>query len=184
MLERVKQVFFTPNALSILRLVLAPINAACLINELYLVSAALFCTAVISDLLDGYWARKKQLTTTVGRYLDHLADCAFVVCAFLALSVMNFVTVVLPILVMLAFTQYVFDSKANGKATLSSSRLGRWNGITYFVFVGVTTGKLVFGLTWLSFSSLQIVAWILCATTIASMIERTLNLLSSRAARK
>ncbi len=66
-----------PNALSLLRLLAMPIVLVCLLfpGKWGSFLAALFFTvAFITDFLDGYFARKHGAVTTLGKFLDPLAD--------------------------------------------------------------------------------------------------------------
>ena len=66
-----------PNALSLLRLVAIPVVLVCLLfpSRWWSFFAALFLTAAfITDMLDGYFARKHGAVTALGKFLDPLAD--------------------------------------------------------------------------------------------------------------
>jgi CDP-diacylglycerol--glycerol-3-phosphate 3-phosphatidyltransferase len=72
-----KVVLNLPNALSLLRLLAIPIVLVCLLfpGKWGSFLAALFFTvAFITDFLDGYFARKYSAVTTLGKFLDPLAD--------------------------------------------------------------------------------------------------------------
>ena len=73
-----KQVIFNlPNTITLIRLSVVPFLFILLWSpgELWsLVLAILFVAASITDLLDGYIARKYQLVTTMGKFLDPIAD--------------------------------------------------------------------------------------------------------------
>jgi CDP-diacylglycerol--glycerol-3-phosphate 3-phosphatidyltransferase len=66
-----------PNALSLLRLVAIPVVLVCLLfpGKVWSFFAAFFLTiAFITDMLDGYFARKYKAVTALGKFLDPLAD--------------------------------------------------------------------------------------------------------------
>lgn len=73
-----KQVIFNlPNTITLIRLSVVPFLFILLWSpgEFWsLVLAILFVAASITDLLDGYIARKYQLVTTMGKFLDPIAD--------------------------------------------------------------------------------------------------------------
>ncbi len=72
-----KDVFNLPNTITMVRIGIIPILFILLINPgrtLSLVIAVLFILAAITDLLDGYVARKYGIVTKLGKYLDPLAD--------------------------------------------------------------------------------------------------------------
>ena len=75
-----------PNKLSILRIALIPVMIALFyitaIPYNYVISAALFLLAALTDFLDGYIARKYNLITDFGKFLDPIADKILVLSAF------------------------------------------------------------------------------------------------------
>ena len=66
-----------PNTLSIMRLALIPVIVICLYFPGRLgsfLAALFFGVAAITDLLDGFYARKHKKITSLGKFLDPLAD--------------------------------------------------------------------------------------------------------------
>ncbi len=63
-----------PNLLSLSRLPLAAGLFACIAYERWALGLAVFCVAAFTDWLDGWWARKFDLLSVVGRNLDPLTD--------------------------------------------------------------------------------------------------------------
>ena len=98
--------------------------------------AAVFVLAVTTDLLDGYAARKLKTTSALGGLLDHSADATFVIITMGCFACAGVISVILPMLTTLAFFQYTLDSNAHHGRSLVASRLGRYNGIGYFLFSG------------------------------------------------
>lgn len=77
----------TPNKLTVLRIIMTPFFLAALLIDFphhYLVSLILFAAASITDLIDGKIARKYNLITDFGKFLDPLADKMLTTAAFLA----------------------------------------------------------------------------------------------------
>lgn len=85
-----------PNKLTVIRIAMVPLfmislmitpifadNTAVKIT-LYVVSAILFAAAAITDLIDGKIARKHNLITNFGKFMDPLADKFMVIGALLA----------------------------------------------------------------------------------------------------
>ena len=67
-----------PNFLSISRIILLIPIITFFVNDLFILSVLTFIIASITDYLDGYFARKKNLISDLGAYLDLLADKIFV----------------------------------------------------------------------------------------------------------
>ncbi len=75
-----------PNKLTVARIIATPIFMATLIFEFpyhYLVSLIVFALAAITDAIDGNYARKHNLVTDFGKFLDPLADKMLTTAAFL-----------------------------------------------------------------------------------------------------
>lgn len=78
-----------PNKLTILRVIMIPFFVLFLLTDLggpygKYISLALFIIASLTDLLDGKIARKYNLVTNFGKFMDPLADkllvCAAMIC--------------------------------------------------------------------------------------------------------
>jgi CDP-diacylglycerol--glycerol-3-phosphate 3-phosphatidyltransferase len=72
-----KEVFNLPNSITLIRIGVIPVLFLLLLNPgkmLSLIIAIAFIIAAVTDLLDGYIARKYDIVTKIGKYLDPLAD--------------------------------------------------------------------------------------------------------------
>ncbi|QQD16706.1 CDP-diacylglycerol--glycerol-3-phosphate 3-phosphatidyltransferase [Spongiibacter nanhainus] len=77
-----------PNALTLFRIILIPIFAVAFylpIPQSYVITAALFGLAGLTDWLDGYLARRLGQTTALGAFLDPVADKLMVAVALAVL---------------------------------------------------------------------------------------------------
>ncbi len=77
-----------PNMLSLARVAAVPVIILMLISPgkvLSLVAAIFFLLICITDWLDGYIARKKGLVTSLGKFLDPLADKLLIMASFIML---------------------------------------------------------------------------------------------------
>lgn len=70
-----------PNKLTLLRVIIVPFFVLCFLNEWYVAALILFAAASITDALDGKIARKYNLVTNFGKFLDPLADKVLVISA-------------------------------------------------------------------------------------------------------
>lgn len=79
-----RQVWNLPNQLTASRFVLALVLFGLIAAELWLWCLLVFLIAAFTDWLDGYLARRQNLTSTLGRILDPLVDkvlmCGVYIC--------------------------------------------------------------------------------------------------------
>ncbi len=80
-----------PNKLTILRLIMIPVFVAVFYIQVipyrFIISAVIFALAAFTDFLDGYIARKYNLVTDFGKFLDPIADKVLVSTALIVLLV-------------------------------------------------------------------------------------------------
>ena len=161
-----------PNLLSLSRLPLALVAGVAVLGDAALLAMMAFWLAVATDLADGRIARARGQVSALGGLFDHGSDALFVTALLAVWSVMGEIPVCLPILVPLAFTQYMLDSRALAGQRLRASTLGRWNGVAYFVLAGVPTVRDGLGLPLPDAQVVRMLGWCLIATTLVSMVER------------
>ena len=90
-----------PNKLTLLRVLLAPVFMFFfLFDNFYmrLVALILFTVASLTDMADGYYARKYGIITGFGKFMDPLADKILVSSALISFTALHYVS---PIPVML-----------------------------------------------------------------------------------
>ncbi len=83
-----------PNALTLLRIFLVPLLVVVLLTRIeghVYFGAAIFLVAVLTDYLDGFFARRRNEVTRLGILLDPLADKLLTAAAFLSLVEMGLV---------------------------------------------------------------------------------------------
>lgn len=127
--------------------------------------------ALITDFLDGPIARRRGTVTPWSGTFDHTSDFLFVTAGLFAGATRGAFPWLLPALITAAFFQYVIDSYWIHRHTkLRGSKLGRYNGILYFV--PTCADCLVrLGLHFLA-PLLAIFVWLLILTTLISMGQR------------
>jgi cardiolipin synthase len=75
-----------PNSLTLLRILCSPVFVGLVLYGHHSWALAVFLTAGLTDALDGMLARLLNQQTTLGQYLDPLADKLLLVTAFVVLS--------------------------------------------------------------------------------------------------
>ncbi len=94
-----------PNKLTLLRIIMIPFFIFFLLGDFGVtgryISTAIFCVASFTDCLDGYIARKYNLITNFGKFMDPLADKLLVCSAMIALIGIEDALVSLPSVVVI-----------------------------------------------------------------------------------
>jgi cardiolipin synthase len=69
-----KDVFTIPNMLSLFRLALIPVYVIIYLNGDYYIAGSILAVSCLTDMIDGQIARRFNMISTVGKFLDPLAD--------------------------------------------------------------------------------------------------------------
>ena len=84
-----------PNKLTLLRILLIPVFIITMMFDFsnhYLISCLIFIIASITDALDGHIARKNNLVTDFGKFMDPLADKLLVISALICMIEVDLVS--------------------------------------------------------------------------------------------
>jgi len=86
-----------PNKLTLFRIILIPFFVFFLLADIglgwwaYLIALIIFIVASLTDMLDGRIARKRNLVTNFGKFMDPLADKLLVCSALICLMALGFI---------------------------------------------------------------------------------------------
>ena len=94
-----KDLFTIPNLLSLFRLTLIPVYMTIYLEGRYLLAGAILALSCLTDLLDGWVARKFHMVTELGKLLDPLADKATQLSLTVCLSLRH--PILMPVLLLL-----------------------------------------------------------------------------------
>lgn len=78
----------TPNKITVARMFITPVFLVVFflnIEHKMIISALIFALGAVTDAIDGHLARKNNIVTNFGKFLDPIADKMLVTAAFLAL---------------------------------------------------------------------------------------------------
>ncbi|MCB1378357.1 MAG: CDP-alcohol phosphatidyltransferase family protein [Alphaproteobacteria bacterium] len=78
-----------PNFITIGRIFLVPLTIWLIISDAYGLAFMTFVVAGVSDGIDGYLARRLNIRTELGAYLDPLADKALLVSVYITLGLLK-----------------------------------------------------------------------------------------------
>lgn len=146
-----------PNKLSVLRLIMVPIFMVVMLLPTFtsfsatvdmiltLSGAVLFIAASFTDMLDGKIARKYNLVTDFGKFLDPLADKFMVIGAMLCILFTNagnlnmftlyFFALIVVVFRELAVTSIRLVASSSGGVVIAANMLGKLKTVTQIVAI-------------------------------------------------
>ena len=137
-----------PNKLTIFRIILVPIMVLIPFFNIqgeflgipitYLIIDLIFIIASITDKLDGTIARKKNLVTTFGKFLDPIADKILVLAALIMLVEFGKIPAWIPIIIL--FREFVVSgyrliASQNGGEVIAASIWGKLKTVTQMIAI-------------------------------------------------
>ena len=129
-----QQILSLPNGITILRILAIPLILVLLFymgRGYQLLTALLFLGAAVTDTIDGYIARRRGMVTTLGKFLDPLADKLLIVTALIALIPAREISVWMVIIIVgreIAITGLRGIAVSQG-IVISASTLGKYKTV-------------------------------------------------------
>ena len=124
-----------PNKISMFRVVLVPVLVVFyyltveLTNDLYaFFLAPIFIVASLTDFLDGYIARSRNLVTVFGKFIDPLADKLIVMAALIIMNALGMIPIWVTIVILsreFIVTGIRLVAVGDGKV-IAASKLGKY----------------------------------------------------------
>jgi cardiolipin synthase len=167
-----KNIYTIPNILSILRILIVPFYVILYFNQSYTQAIILLIISGLTDVVDGFIARKFHQESELGKLLDPLADkitqISLVVCASMTHHEIIFLllVVVFKELSMIIFN--LFMLKKNMKP-ISSKWYGKLATACFYVGIGLILLNNV--LTFLNVYIIYVIELIIAITLIFAMIK-------------
>lgn len=131
-----------PNTLTIIRFLLIPFIVVNIFTRNYIVAFILFTISGITDIADGYIARKLKLISNFGKLMDPLADKLTQISTLASLAITSLIPIWILIIVLLKeFIMIVGASFLYGKDVVVYSR---WYGklATILFYLAIVTSLL------------------------------------------
>ena len=82
-----------PNILTIIRFILIPFIYISVLSKHFLTALIIFTVSALTDILDGYIARKYNYITDIGKLIDPLADKLTQVSTLIVLVIQNIIPI-------------------------------------------------------------------------------------------
>ena len=163
-----------PNKLTVLRVIMIPFFVVALMleggaNQMYrYIAAAIFVIASFTDFLDGNIARKYNLVTNFGKFMDPLADKLLVCSALICLIELGQLPAWMVLIIIsreFIISGFRLVASENG-VVIAASYWGKWK--TVFQMISVIL--LILNIEALSVVT-NIALWIALGLTVISLID-------------
>ena len=163
-----------PNKLTILRVILIPFFVVFMLFDITgaadkWIALVIFCVASLTDMLDGKIARKYNLVTNFGKFMDPLADKLLVCTALICLTSMNRLNVIV-VLVIIAreFISSGFRLVASDNGiVIAASYWGKFKTVSQMALIIVLIMDL--GGVWNVVGT--VLTWVALLLTVVSLID-------------
>ena len=163
-----------PNKLTILRTVMIPFFILFLYTDWFhgydkIIAAVIFIAASLTDMLDGKIARKYNLVTNFGKFMDPLADKLLVCSALIALVDLNKIAAWIVIIIIareFIISGFRLVASDNG-VVIAASYWGKFK--TTFQMLMIIVLLLNFGGVFVLIG--QILTWIALILTVVSLVD-------------
>ena len=76
-----------PNFITLARMLMTPLAVMMIISQRFFPAFLIFILAGVSDAIDGFIAKRFDLRTELGAYLDPLADKALLISIYVSLAI-------------------------------------------------------------------------------------------------
>jgi len=165
----VQRILSIPNLLTVLRIILTPVVVYAILSDQPWLALALMLVAGITDMLDGAIARYFNQRTTVGAYLDPLADKIMLISMFVTLFTVDqvplflFLAVVFrDVIIILGAVAYEMVTRS---LTMEPSLISKATTFMQIVYVALTLFNMASPLhtVWV-----DVTLWLTFAVTCAS----------------
>ena len=163
-----------PNKLTILRVILIPFFVVFMLFDITgaadkWIALVIFCVASLTDMLDGKIARKYNLVTNFGKFMDPLADKLLVCTALICLTSMNRLNVIV-VLVIIArefiISGFRLVASDNG-IVIAASYWGKFKTVSQMALIIVLIMDL--GGVWNVVGT--VLTWVALILTVVSRID-------------
>jgi cardiolipin synthase len=134
-----------PNFITLFRIAIVPFFVIAVFNHDFRLAVWIFVLLGVTDLLDGWLARRFDMKSVLGAYLDPLADKVLLTAAYISLAIPHGQAVVIPLwlaiitlfrdfmLMLMAFVFYMFE----GVTSFPPSFIGKLTTVMHVATVSL-----------------------------------------------
>lgn len=183
-----------PNKLTVLRIILTPVFMFLMLASFewhYFLALVVFAVAAFTDMLDGKIARKYNLVTSFGKFLDPLADKMLTTAAFLGFIAHNIGWQITWVVFIVLFREFLISSlrlivvSSAGNKVIAANIWGKLKTVTQIaaIVLGIAFEQVK---EWFTLSEGAIMALdisfnvVLWASTVLCVISGVIYLLQNK----
>jgi len=159
-----------PNLITLARLLAVPLLVWLILNDAMEAAFWIFVAAGVSDALDGFIAKRFDLVTKLGSYLDPIADKALLVSTFVILGQSGQVETWLVILVVfrdvLIIGGTILFHTLGRPVEMRPLLISKFNTLMQIVLVSMVLAKAGIGVP--DYGSIPVLVYLVAATTVLS----------------
>ncbi len=141
-----------PNLLTMFRFVLIPVYVYFILQGMLYEGLAVVIVAGITDVLDGYIARKRQQVTMIGKMLDPLADKTLMIVVVLSFVYLRFIPWQAALVLFIREAGMIAGSAIfhfRGYKTVPANVLGKLTTVLYYIAILFIFLQFEFAVTYL-----------------------------------
>src|SRR5215207_4691353 len=139
-----------PNLITIFRLILVPIVIVMIMQGRWATAFVLFVVAGVSDGIDGFIARRFDMRSELGAYIDPLADKALLISIYVSLAVTDVLPAWLAIIVVsrdvMILGAFLVSSVMGRPVTIKPLMVSKLNTAAQIAFAALVLGVKAFDL--------------------------------------
>jgi len=127
-----------PNGITLARFVLIPIYAYLISQHMLYEALAVVIIAGVTDVLDGYIARKRQQITTIGKLLDPLADKVLMIAVIVSFLYLRFIPWQAALAIFIREIGMIIGAASfhvRGYKTVQANVLGKLTTVLYYLAI-------------------------------------------------
>jgi len=159
-----------PNLITVARLLMTPLAVSMIVSRRFPEAFLIFILAGVSDAVDGFLAKRFDLRTELGSYLDPLADKALLISNYVALAIIGALSSALAILVVsrdLMILAAILVSWLLGKpVAIRPVWISKFNTAAQIAFAALVLGAKAYGYD--EIFAIEALGLLVAASTLAS----------------
>jgi cardiolipin synthase (CMP-forming) len=159
-----------PNLITVARLLLAPLAVLEIVSQRFVAAFVIFLAAGVSDALDGFIAKRFNLRTELGAYLDPLADKALLVSIYVTLAIVGEIPPAIAIIVVsrdvMILIAVLISWLLDNPVAIRPVWVSKFNTAAQIALAALVLGGRAFGLD--PAPGQEYAVWLVAASTLAS----------------